>query len=98
MFAAVSYWNTAGKGRVAVSKDGLTWSTKTTPADEKYWTSICWSPELHMFAAVAASGGDNNRVMTSVDGIIWTERTVDTAGAWSSICWSKEAGRFCAVE
>ena len=58
------------------------------------WNSVCWSPELQLFCAVAGSG--SNRVMTSPDGITWTARTI-TTNSWQSVCWSAELGIFCAV-
>jgi hypothetical protein len=59
------------------------------------WGSICWSPELSLFCAVASGG--TNRVMTSPDGIAWTGRTAAEANSWVSICWSPELSLFCAV-
>ena len=44
------------------SSDGITWTSRT-PAQVNVWRSICWSPELGIFAAIAGSG--TNRVMTS---------------------------------
>jgi hypothetical protein len=48
------------------SSDGLSW-TAYPGARFNDWSSVAWSPELSMFAAVAYSG-DPNRVMTSPDG------------------------------
>lgn len=50
-----------------------TWVSRTSAADNT-WNSICWSPSLKLFCAVAGSGTEN-RVMTSPDGINWTTRT-----------------------
>ena len=36
------------------------------------WNDIAWSPQLELFVAVAETG--DNRVMTSTDGIIWTDK------------------------
>jgi len=40
------------------------WTIRVSAADNG-WSSVCWSPELGLFAAVAYSG-TGNRVMTSL--------------------------------
>jgi hypothetical protein len=70
-----------------------TWMSRTPETSS--WISVCWSPELGLFVAVAYFG--NNRVMTSPDGINWTARTAATASAWYSVCWSPELRLFVAV-
>ena len=40
------------------------WTIRVSAADNK-WNSVCWSPELGLFAAVANTGV-GNRVMTSL--------------------------------
>jgi len=40
------------------------WTIRTSAADNK-WCSVCWSPELNLFVAVAYTGV-GNRVMTSL--------------------------------
>jgi len=93
MFVAVA---SSGYGnRVAISYDGLTWFTKTSPVDNN-WTSICWSAELMLFVAVASSG-TGNRIMTSSNGNIWTSQTSPVDNNWTSICWSAELMLFVAV-
>jgi hypothetical protein len=78
------------------SPDGITWTSRTS-SDDNYWSSVCWSSELRLFAAVAASAFGND-VMTSPDGITWTSRSTPTAGnQWWSVCWGPEAGVFAAV-
>ena len=58
-----------------------------------YWNSVCWSPELGLFCAVASL----TMAATSPDGITWTQRTLPVRAAWWSICWSPELGLFCTV-
>ncbi|MDO9542684.1 MAG: hypothetical protein Q7J98_10220, partial [Kiritimatiellia bacterium] len=70
--------------------------TIRTSAADSNWTSVCWSPELGLFCAVANTG-TGNRVMTSPDGITWTSRTPAANKMWLSVCWSPERGLFCAV-
>ena len=71
------------------------WTIRTSAADND-WFSVCWSPELSLFCAVAISG-TGNRVMTSPDGINWTIRTSAADNNWVSVCWSPELSLFCAV-
>jgi len=71
------------------------WIASVNAADEE-WLSVCWSPDLALFCAVAFSGA-GNRVMTSPDGIAWTIRGSAADINWSSVCWSSELGLFCAV-
>ena len=74
-----------------------TWTSRSQNSNN--WRSICWSPELSMFVAVAKQ--HNQRVLYSYDGINWT-------GAWSvngdthyedwqCVCWSPELSKFVAV-
>ena len=78
-------------GRLVVSN----WTIRTSAADN-LWYSVCWSPELTLFVAVAFSG-TGNRVMTSPDGINWTIRTSAADNNWVSVCWSPELTLFVAV-
>ena len=71
------------------------WTIRTSAADNN-WRSICWSPGLSLFCAVAI-GGTGNRVMTSPDGINWTIRTSAADNNWYSVCWSPGLSLFCAV-
>ena len=73
----------------------ITWSSRTSTADIQ-WYSVCWSPELSLFVAVATTG-TGNRVMTSPDGINWTSRTSATENNWRCVCWSPELSLFVAV-
>jgi hypothetical protein len=59
--------NPSSSGALAVS------SWNTTVIQNCDWTSICWSPKLRLFAAVAKHG--ENRVMISNNGINWTVNT-----------------------
>jgi len=59
------------------------------------WSSICWSPQLNLFTAVANNG--NSRVMISNNGIDWTPQKASVNNNWTSICWSPELSLFVAV-
>ena len=73
-----------------------TWTRRTTEASHK-WHSVCWSPELGIFVAVAYFG--TNRVMTSPNGINWTPRLASELQStqWISVCWSPQLRLFVAV-
>jgi cytoskeletal protein CcmA (bactofilin family) len=79
---------------VMTSPDGLNWTTRTANYDST-WTSVCWSPELGIFVAVANAG--TQRVMTSSDGINWTVRIPANYSQYRSVCWSPELSIFVAV-
>jgi hypothetical protein len=81
--------------RVMTSPDGITWTARTSAADND-WLSMTWSPELSMFVAVG-NGGTGNRVMTSPNGISWTTRASAADNIWRSVTWSSELSIFVAV-
>jgi hypothetical protein len=71
-----------------------TWTIRTAASSD--FVSVCWSPELRLFVAVATSG--NTRVITSSNGINWNSVTnyVEPIGM-RSICWSPERRMFLGV-
>lgn len=71
------------------------WPSSASAMDNN-WVSVCWSPELAMFAAVSNTGS-GDRVMTSFDGIDWDIRSSGADNGWIDICWSPRAGCFCVV-
>lgn len=79
-------------GRVA---NGLSTFVARTSAADNSWVSVCWSPELSLFVAVASSG-TGNRVMTSPDGINWTSRTSAADNGWRGVCWAPSLRLFAA--
>ncbi len=83
--------NKSGIGNLVVSN----WTIRVS-AEDNDWRSVCWSPELGLFCAVARSGTDD-RVMTSPNGIDWTIRVSPADNNWYSVCWSPELGLFAAV-
>ena len=74
---------------------GAAWPSSPSAVDNN-WLSVCWSPELALFAAIANTG-IGNRVMTSPDGISWDIRTSAADNGWTQICWSPDLHLFCAV-
>ena len=91
---------TSFSGRGATSSMANYWARQTwtsrTSATDNAWTSVAWSKELGLFAAVSATGSDN-RVMTSPNGITWTSQTSASNNNWRGICWAAELGLFVAV-
>ena len=77
-----------------------TWTTRIIQTDvsTNAWTSLCWSPELGIYVAVA-NNGTTKRVMTSKDGISWSALIAVTSdnSTWSSVCWSSQLMCFVAV-
>lgn len=69
--------------------------TAREPSLRNQWRSIVWSPELMMFVALSAYGGDC--IMTSPDGINWTTRQTPQDNHWNGLTWSPERGMFVAV-
>jgi hypothetical protein len=74
-----------------------TWTGRRTSLNSfpYIWWSVCWSPQLKLFAAVTLYS-----IGTSSDGITWTIRTATggvTAAYWVSVCWSPELTLFVAV-
>lgn len=74
-----------------------TWTTRTTSIDLSYY-SVAWSPELSLFCAVAETGSGGtgiDRVITSPDGITWTQRNCFAQG-WRNVIWASDLGLFVA--
>ena len=77
----------ANPGSIAYADD---WTLRT--ATSVGWRSVAWSPTLGLLAAVKA-----NDVMTSTDGINWTDRTAASGSTWNDVAWSPTLGLFAAV-
>jgi hypothetical protein len=64
------------------------------------WRSVAWSPTLGLFCAVGQDVAVGNAVMTSPDGIVWTQQNtapVNVVQVWRGICWADGLGLFVAV-
>jgi hypothetical protein len=81
--------------KVLGSKAVSTWTAGALNVQND-WFSVCWSPKLHLFCAVAQSGS-GNRVATSPDGLVWTARSSASNLQWMSVCWGANLGLFAAV-
>ena len=71
------------------------WHLSPTPADLN-WRSLAYAPELGLIVAVAASG-NGQRVMTSFDGIAWSQGQSAFDHDWTSVIWAASLGKFIAV-
>lgn len=93
LFVAIS---SSGVGnRVLTSRDGITWTARTSAADSG-WVAIVFAN--NKFTAIAAATAAPNGLMESLDGITWS-----TAGNnlpnldWQGITFSNELGLYVAV-
>jgi hypothetical protein len=89
-FVAVA---SGGSGnRVMTSADGATWESPTQPAfvTGGIWRAVTWGGPAgqELFVAVAYSGA----VMTSPDGVTWTQRTSAAGNQWFGITWGDPPG------
>ena len=88
IFVAVA--NSGNGGRGMISPNGINWTAGQEPLNLS-WQSVCYGRGL--FVAV---GYNESRIITSLDGINWTERLRLSFGpGWRSICYGN--GLFCAV-
>ena len=71
----VKKYKLINKATIAVA----TWTIRTSAADNN-WYSVCWSPELGIFCAVAYSGS-GNKVMTSTN--VYPGKTTMTKNIYS---------------
>jgi hypothetical protein len=74
------------------SPDGITWTLRTSAADNS-WLSVTYGNGL--FVAVASGGSTGDRVMTSPDGTTCTSRTSAANNSWNSVTYGN--GLFVAV-
>lgn len=68
----------------------VTWAAETTPAADREWEAVAWSPTLSLFAAVAFDG--TKKAMSSPDGVTWTEHNAaddqfSVFNEWWDVIW-----------
>mgnify|MGYP001589048297 CR=1 FL=1 len=63
------------------------------------WTALAWSPKLRLFVLLPRSATGTRSVLTSEDGITWTENVspVTETAVWESVVWATEISLFVAV-
>jgi len=83
--------NHTGTSRILTSPDGIVWTIQTEP-EQNSWFDVAYGNSL--FVAVASGGTINNKVITSLDGVTWTNRT-SVSSSWRGICYGN--GQFVAV-
>lgn len=91
---------------VATSPDGATWTGISTPWDTTIGTNattvdgLCYSDTLGLIVATGKSPGDANHLMTSPDGVTWTNQTTPIDGMSGTIVspiWVERLSRFLAI-
>lgn len=86
---------TAGASQAVYTPDGTNYSYGTV-SEANAWNSVCYSPALTMFLAVASSG--TNRTMRSTNGgANWSAGAAAAANSWNGVCWSPALAKFVAV-
>lgn len=65
--------------RVQVSTNGISWTDTGVAVTTNTWNTVLWSNQLELFVALSESGGTSH-IMTSPDGITWTDRTTANNG------------------
>ena len=111
-YGAYNYASNLTVSKAMYSYDGINWAlgSMNTTLRSGLWKSVCWSAECGLFVAVASENlvfvnneffdNSNSKIMTSQNGINWTERSSPILAhdsEWSSVCWSREVGLFVAV-
>lgn len=72
------------------------WNAATTPFDGGEIQGVAWSSSLTLFVAVGKNFGSTRTIMTSPDGVTWTERPNSFDGGFLyDVCWS--GTKFVAV-
>lgn len=86
----------ARASKAAVKYAMNTWAIQPSVATvASPWRSICWSPELGLFVAVASA--NKTCIMISSDGMNWTLIQTNTFIYWRSVIWSPELSLFVVV-
>ena len=82
-----------------VRADGITWTTRTYPVDNRWISVTCGGPTGEEKFVAVASSGTGDRVMTSPDGITWTTQTSAADNEWTQVAWGGPTGqqKFVAV-
>jgi hypothetical protein len=80
-----------GVGRVAISQDGLNWTVVTNGIESNDWRRVVYGNGLF----VAISNNGTNRIMTSSNGVDWTQISVGTNPSLEALTYGD--GLFVAV-
>ena len=101
LFVATSY-QSGTSNNIITSPDGINWTQRTAPniADgiSAGLQDLAWSPQLSLFVCMNQRTTANTAwVITSPDGITWTQRTTPSGNSWTGVCWSPQLSLFVAV-
>lgn len=85
----------ASGNKPMTSSDGINWSTGAYPAAFSI-KGLAWSPALALFIAAGINfGGSQMGILSSPDGVNWTDRSPLTSDDYGqAICWNPELGLF----
>jgi hypothetical protein len=93
LFVAVGASQTGtsfGAAVLVTSPDGITWTARATPIDHAATfgaaegLGCCWSKDLGLFCVIGRHQPADPAIITSPDGITWTERTTPLTGFGNS--------------
>ena len=96
LFCMVREYTSNNNPRISTSSDGVNWSHISTSSDNVSsfsLHSVIWSLQLGLFCAC----GSGDRILTSPNGIQWTERIISSGYMYTSVTWSKELNLLCAI-
>ena len=71
------------------STNGTTWTAVRTFTDQTVWTRVIYSAQLGLFLLIG-TGAQN--IMTSPDGLVWTDRTFDASHIYQHIEYAGDYG------
>lgn len=95
---ALGKWVIAGAGTIKTSSDCVTWTAQTVPGGwaGKTPRQVVWAANAGLFVIITS---DNyNKLLTSPDGVTWTERTIGLTASWAGVAYSTYAQRWLLVE
>lgn len=100
LFVAITD-DTTNEYQIMTSPDSINWTVRTTaPANwgwhQWQWQSVCWSPTVRKFVAVA-NNGHPGQAITSSNGITWTSATTQNDQGYRYITWVEELSLYIAI-
>lgn len=96
-FDGTTYVTVSAPTIAATSTDLVTWATHALPGATD-WKGVCWAGALGLFVAVGTHPGDVHKIMTSPDGVTWTDRSAPTtADDCYAVIWAASTGTLVAI-
>jgi len=91
-------WITCGENGYVVYSSNLTTFTASTTTSGRTWRDGAYSADKNINSMVAsANNGGGTKIAWSVDGMSWTNGTIDATTDWLSVDYSPKLGLFVAV-